>query len=260
MNNKYSHDLSPDWVPKVKPGSRLLVIGGSGGIGSALVNMLLESKDCIIGVHAGSKSEIPVAANTILYLKGLKSAEDCEGIVQNFVNDAGGIDGLVILVGGVSSNTHWTKISPKHWNADINLNLNFPFYFGQSAFNQMTRQDLGGKIIFTGTESALHGGGASSFAYGASKRATECLVQGMARDGGKHNIVVNGVRMGFIDSGFHQRWQGKTTADIKSRIEKVPLQRAGTTDEVAALITYLLSDWGNFITGQMIPITGGDWL
>jgi NAD(P)-dependent dehydrogenase (short-subunit alcohol dehydrogenase family) len=40
----------------------------------------------------------------------------------------------------------------------------------------------------------------------------------------------------------------------------VPLQRAGTTNEVAALIAYLLSDWGNFITGQMIPITGGDWL
>ena len=55
----------------------------------------------------------------------------------------------------------------------------------------MVKQNTGGKIIFTGTESALHGGSKTSLAYGVSKRATECVVQAMARDGAPHNIIVN---------------------------------------------------------------------
>ena len=45
-----------------------------------------------------------------------------------------------------------------------------------------------------------------------------------------------------------------------NRVELIPLKRAGDPDEVAALIIYLLSGYGGFITGQMLPITGGDWL
>ena len=44
------------------------------------------------------------------------------------------------------------------------------------------------------------------------------------------------------------------------RADLVPLKRGGHVDEAAALMTYLLSDWAGFITGQMIPLTGGDWL
>jgi len=72
--------------------------------------------------------------------------------------------------------------------------------------------------------------------------------------------LVNGIRAGFIKTGFHERWQGKTEQDIKKRAEMIPLQRAGEPEEAAALIIYLLSGWSGFITGQMLSITGGDWL
>ena len=54
--------------------------------------------------------------------------------------------------------------------------------------------------------------------------------------------------------------QMPTDAEMAERIALIPLKRAGEPDEAAALICYLLSGWAGFITGQMIPLTGGDWL
>ena len=121
-------------------------------------------------------------------------------------------------------------------------------------------QGAGGRIVLTGTESALHGGSAQSFPYAIAKRGTECMVQGLAREGAPADILVNGVRLGFIASGFHQRWHGRTDKDMKERAEMVPLKRGGHPDEAAALMIYLLSGWAGFITGQMLPLIGGDWL
>ena len=125
---------------------------------------------------------------------------------------------------------------------------------------QIKAQAKGGRIILNGTESALHGGSAMSFPYAVAKRGTECLVEGLAREGAPDGILVNGIRLGCIRSGFHERWHKKTDADMAERISLIPLKRAGEPEEAAALIAFLLSGWAGFITGQMIPLTGGDWL
>ena len=118
----------------------------------------------------------------------------------------------------------------------------------------------GGQIILVGTESAIHGGSPTSLAYGVAKRGIECLVLGLAREGSRNNILVNGIRLGFIRSGFHKRWQNITEDDLFNRENLVLLKRAGAPEEAAAMMIYLLSGWSKFITGQMIPVTGGDWL
>ena len=86
------------------------------------------------------------------------------------------------------------------------------------------------------------------------------MVQGLAREGASAGVLVNGLRFGFIASGFHQRWHGRTADDMENRAALVPLKRGGHPDEAAALMVYLLSGWSGFMTGQMIPLTGGDWL
>jgi len=86
------------------------------------------------------------------------------------------------------------------------------------------------------------------------------MVQGLAREGAPKDILVNGLRFGFIESGFHQRWHSRSDEQMLERADLVLLKRGGHVDEAAALMTYLLSDWASFITGQMIPLTGGDWL
>ena len=86
------------------------------------------------------------------------------------------------------------------------------------------------------------------------------MVQGLAREGASAGILVNGVRLGYIDSGFHQRWHGRTVEQMQERAELVPIKRGGHPEEAAALMVYLLSGWASFITGQMFALTGGDWL
>lgn len=250
----------PDWVPSLEPGTRVLVAGASGGLGRAFVKMLSAGSDCVIGVH-GASGKLSVGDKRIIPIrKTFKREADCRAVVNTFCDKAGGIDALICLSGAIEYPGHWEDISEKEWEREMTLNLSHPFFLARAAMAHMKKQKSGGRIILNGTESALHGGSPVSLPYAVAKRGTECLVQGMAREGAPHNILVNGVRFGFIESGFHQRWHKRTSADMRKRAEMVLLKRGGHPDEAAALMIYLLSGWSQFITGQMIPLTGGDWL
>ena len=250
----------PDWSPAVRPGSRILVIGASGGLGTALVDMLLHGSDCVIGAHGATKQYQSGDVHVIHLSQKFSKESDCIAVVDDFHNQAGGIDALVVLSGGIHFSGHWKDMPAEDWNRDMVLNLNQPFYLARAAMARMKEQQSGGRILLTGTESALHGGSAQSFAYAIAKHGTECMVQGLAREGAGDDILVNGLRLGYITSGFHQRWHGKTEKDMAERADMVPLKRGGDPAEAAALMIYLMSGWARFITGQMIPLTGGDWL
>lgn len=250
----------PDWIPRVAPGTRILVTGASGGLGRALVKMLLAGSDCVIGAH-GARQGVAVRDKRVIALRrAFKNAADCVAVVEQFAKEAGGIDALVVLSGAIHFKGHWNDMPARDWERDVAVNLNQPFYLARAAMRRMKKQKKSGRILLTGTESALHGGSSVSFPYAIAKRGTECLVQGLAREGAPHRILVNGVRLGYIASGFHQRWLGKGKKEMEERRLMVPLKRGGHPDEAAALMIYLLSDWAQFITGQMIPLTGGDWL
>lgn len=250
----------PSWTPKVASGMRILVTGASGGLGRALVAMLLEGSDCLIGAHGATKGMDVKDDRVLTILRPFTGRHDCEHVVQEFCAKAGGIDALVCLSGAIEYSGHWRDIPERAWARELELNLSHPFFLAQSAMARMKAQGAGGRILLNGTESALHGGSPTSFPYTVAKRGTECLVQGLAREGAPHRVLVNGVRLGYIASGFHERWHQRTPEDMKVRADMVLLKRAGHPDEAAALMIYLLSEWSAFITGQMIPLTGGDWL
>jgi NAD(P)-dependent dehydrogenase (short-subunit alcohol dehydrogenase family) len=250
----------PDWQPVLEPDARILITGATGGLGTALIKMLLKGPNCQIGAHGSTRQFESKDPRVIPINKHLKNEDDCAQIIEEFVEIAGGIDSLVVLSGGIHFSGHWKDMPETNWEDDIDVNLNQPFYLSRAAMKKMESANSGGRILLTGTESAIHGGSGMSFPYAIAKRGTECMIQGLAREGAPHNILVNGLRFGYIASGFHQRWHGKSPQDMAERAELVPLKRGGHPDEAAALMIYLLSGWSQFITGQMIPLTGGDWL
>lgn len=251
--------LRPDWVPQVAEGLRILVTGATGGLGRALVDMLRTGSNCVIGAHGASQS-LPAAEGLIPLRRAFETEADCVAVVEEFCERAGGIDALVVLSGAIHYSGHWKDIDESQWQREMAVNLDQPFFLARAAMRRMVAQGGGGRIVLTGTESALHGGSPASFPYAVAKRGTECMVQGLAREGAPSGVLVNGVRFGYITSGFHQRWHNRTEEQMRERAQLVPLKRGGHPDEAAALMTYLLSDWAGFITGQMIPLTGGDWL
>ena len=257
MTNKF---VRPEWAPRIEKNKKVLVIGSSGGLGRTLVDLLLEGPDCIIGAHGATKTHPAKDERLIPILRPFEGEEDCVAVVDEFCDKAGGIDALVCLSGAIHFSGHWKDMPAADWEKDMAVNLNQPFYLARAAIKHMVDQGSGGRVVLNGTESAIHGGSAQSFPYAVAKRGTECMIEGLAREGAPNNILVNGVRLGCIASGFHERWHEKTERDMAERIELIPLKRAGYPEEAAALIVYLLSGWGGFITGQMIPLTGGDWL
>ena len=80
----------PDWVPAAESGARILVTGASGGLGRALVDMLLEGPDCIIGAH-GATNRHPSDDERVLHLtKTFETERDCVDLVDDFAGKAGG--------------------------------------------------------------------------------------------------------------------------------------------------------------------------
>ena len=261
MTEPLSPFVRPDWVPAAEPGARILIAGASGGLGRPLVDMLLEGSECVVGAHGASRAhDAGGDPRVIPFRRTLETEADCRGLVSEFCAAAGGIDGLVMLAGRLTTTDHWDALSESQWTDDVHVNLNIPFFLARAAMRRMKSRGAGGRIVLNGTESALHGGSPQSFPYAVAKRGTEAMVQGLARDGAPHGILVNGVRLGYIASGFHERWSGRTKEQMAERAQLVPLKRGGDPQEAAALIVFLLSGWSRFMTGQMVALTGGDWL
>ena len=131
----------PDWVPQVKQNSKILVIGASGGIGKALVKLLLKGPKCVIGFHRSSSvitNDSADLEHDIIDLKHtLTCDKECHNLVDIFTKKANGIDCLVVLCGGIRNPNHWKKINEKDWNEDIKLNLNLPFFLARAAMEKM---------------------------------------------------------------------------------------------------------------------------
>lgn len=253
-------------TPQIEPGKRILIAGASGGIGRETLRLFAQS-DVWIGAHYFNnqkalsdliEEEQSGQAKIRLFQADLTTAEASQKLVDDFVVWAKGIDILIQLTGGITQPILWNELTETQWQADLNLNLTAPFFLAQTAMNYM--QSTGGKIILTSTASARHGGGSTSMAYGVAKAGIEALTKGLARVGAPHNILVNTIAPGFIDTGFHTQRMRRTEEDLEQRAQLVPLKRAGTPLEVAGLIVFLASPLGNYITGESIPVSGGDWL
>ena len=252
----------------LQAGRRILVVGASGSIGAAVVELLVQH-GAVVGAHYHQRRE-PLEQlikrgrlgerQIRLYAAELSSQQRCHALVDQFVEWAGGIDGLVQLSGTISQPRPWDEVPEPEWVADLAVNLSGPFFLAQRAMHYMKTQPTGGRIILTSTASAQHGGGSTSMAYGVAKAGIECLAKGLAREGAPHRILVNVVAPGFIESSFHTERMRRTDEQLAQRAALVPLKRAGTPQEVARVVIFLLSSGADYMTGQCLAVRGGDWL
>ncbi len=242
-------------------GKRVLITGASGGIGSSMAHLFAEC-GAVIGVHHNqSENEVAQIVRDIEKKGGRGApfqadltADSTEDIVCSFIKMFGGIDVLVNNAGAVIGSKDILDLDEESWDKTFRLNARAPFFLAQSAFKHM-KDHRGGKIINISSISVKYGGSAQTLHYGAAKSALETVTLGLSKAGAKHNILVNTVRGGFIDTPMHQKL-GRT--NIEKRIEMIPLKRAGTPQDVAGMVLFLASEAGDFITGETFTVAGGD--
>ena len=88
----------PDWIPRVHEGYRVLVTGATGGLGRALVAMLLEGSDCVVGAHGASREPETKDDRVIPLRRSFEGEADCVAVVDEFAEKTGGIDALTRIL------------------------------------------------------------------------------------------------------------------------------------------------------------------
>ena len=148
-------------------------------------------------------------------------------------------------------------LSLEEWSDVLSVNLTAPFVVSQDAARAMMRWGNSGRIINVASVLSLQGG-IKVPSYVASKHGLLGLTRVMANELAAHGITVNAIAPGYMHTDMTEAL--RDDADRTRQIlDRVPLGRWGTPDDLAGLAVFLASDAASFVTGTIIPVDGG-WL
>ena len=240
-------------------GRRALVTGASGALGSAIARRL-----ALLGAHVllhGNSRPEAVQALADDIRAGGGSAEGC---VFDLSNDAataaavarmlaGGAVQIIVNNAGVHDDAVFPGMKPEQWYRVIDVSLHGFFRVTQPLVLPMLRTRWG-RIINVSSVAAL-AGNRGQVNYAAAKGALNSATKALALEVASRGVTVNAIAPGIIESPMATGQGQAFDADAIKRL--VPVQRAGTPQEVAALAGFLASPDAAYITGQVISINGG---
>jgi meso-butanediol dehydrogenase/(S,S)-butanediol dehydrogenase/diacetyl reductase len=237
-------------------GKRVLITGGAGAIGTATAKRFVE-EGAHVYVFDRDEAACQRLTKDMPILAGhfLVDVADPDSVARAF-NEldkrAGGPD-ILINNAGISIRHLFLDITPQEWRTVLDINLNGVFYVAQESARRMLAQG-GGVIVNMGSSNGLTG--YHYYAdYNASKAGVIELSRSMALELGP-TIRVNAVCPGFIMTPMQE---AEYTPEMRKAFEKkLPLNKLGAPEDVAALFAFLASDDAGFITGQYFVIDGGE--
>ena len=230
---------------------RALVTGGSGGIGAAICRRLAaDGRHVIVHAHRNLEAARALADE-------LGSAEALAFDVTNAAVARAALEGLLergpvqILVNnaGVHDDAAFPGMSAAQWHRVIDVSLHGFFNVTQPLVLPMIRTRWG-RIVNMASVSAIAGNRGQAN-YAAAKGALVSATRALALELGKRGVTVNAVAPGLIATAMSAGFPEERLRAL------VPLQRAGTPEEVAELVAFLASERAAYVTGQCVPINGG---
>lgn len=252
--------MNREAVPKT-----LLVTGGSRGIGAAVARQAAQAGwDVAINyVRDRASAERVAAAVQATGQRALLVAGDVgreADVVAMFAAvdlGFGPLGGLVNNAGVVDAPSRVEAMSGARLQRMFAINLTGAFLCAREAVRRMSKRHgaAGGAIVNLSSAAARIGSPGQYVDYAASKAAIDTLTLGLAREVAAEGIRVNAVRPGIIETDIHA--SGGLPDRARELAPVVPMQRAGSADEVAAAVVWLLSDAASYTTGAVLDVTGG---
>ena len=235
-----------------------IVTGAGGYIGRAIslafaregARVALCDKDRE-GMERVASEVSSIGGEARIYEVDVSKAEEVEEVVSRIYSDFGGID-ILVNNAGIARDNLILRMKEEEWDLVIAVNLKGAFNFTKAVSRYFLKQ-RGGRIINISSVVGITGN-VGQANYAASKAGLIGLTKATARELGSRGITANAVAPGFIAGGLTET----LSQELKERmLERIPLGRFGTAEDVANLVLFLASDEASYITGQVISIDGG---
>jgi 3-oxoacyl-[acyl-carrier protein] reductase len=241
-------------------GKTAVITGGSRGIGEAITLKLAAEGAHIAFTYLNSEQK---ARSLEEKLKGMgvrarafKSNaavyEECESLVSEVIKEFGNVD-VCINNAGISKDNLLLRLTPDQWDEVMEINLKSVYNMTRQVIRPMMKARKG-SIVNMSSIIGLRGNAGQS-SYAASKAGIIGFTKSIAHELGSRNIRCNAVAPGFIETDMTDYLKKGDAA--KSFLDKIPLGRFGTAEEIANITLFLASDLSSYITGQVISACGG---
>ena len=244
---------------KLLEGKTALITGASRGIGKAIaIKFAKEGADIAItniaddaDFQATIKELEGFGVKVKGYISNAADFTDSQQVINEIVKDFGRIDALVNNA-GITRDTLLMRMTEDQWDSVIAVNLKSVFNLTKAALNIMLKQKSGSIINMSSVVGVSGNAGQSN--YSASKAGIIGFTKSVAKEVGSRNIRCNAIAPGFIITEMTE----KLSENVKNDwIDKIPLKRGGTPEDVADTALYLASDLSSYISGQTIHVCGG---
>jgi 3-oxoacyl-[acyl-carrier protein] reductase len=236
-----------------------IVTGGTRGIGLAIARRLANDGFDLLITYRGdaemaaqAQAELAAANRRVEVLAADVSTADGAGeTVEAAMQRLGRLDVLVNNA-GITRDTLVMRMNEDAWDEVLATNLKGAFLCAKAAIRPMLRQRSGRIVNLTSVVGLV--GNAGQANYAAAKAGLVGLTKSLAKEVGSRGITVNAIAPGFIDTRMTAGLPDETKATI---LERTPLNRFGTPDDVAGAVAFLIGPDAGFITGHTLTVDGG---
>ena len=243
----------PDWLGI--EGRRVLVAGGAGTLGAALVGGFLE-QGAAVGVLDVSQDGL-AALDERVAVRGevdLSDPESSRAAVAGARDELGGLDVFVHCV-GINDRRPIEDYSAADWDRILAVNLTSAFHTATEAAVGMRAQGRGRIVFFSSV--AGRSGHKHHGPYAATKGAINQLMRVIAHEYAADGVTANAVAPGYMDTTLTREYLAANPAKRAALVELIPAGRFGNLAEVVGPVLFLCSEQASFITGQVLYIDGG---